>query len=527
MGHAMVVAPQSEPADIALEILASGGNAFDAAIAGAFAQGVVDGHRSGLGGFGAATLYSAREAKVFSVNFFGTAGSLAHPSIFADKFEKPADDGFGFVVKNKINDVGYQSITVPGMVAGLGSIHQKFGRLPWSELLQGPASLAQRGFLVGPQLANFWRRPGLFGRVSTGDRLGFTAEGQRLWLKNGSPPREGDIVRQEELAATYTRLGQAGAADFYRGEIGKKIAQDFSTHDALITKDDIISYSPDWHEPIKSEVLGHDLYSTPLPGGGLALIQALKLAELTGLLALRPGTTPFVETLAHILSAVQDDRTRFHADPNFQTVDTQNLLSTTYLNEIMQKRKRLISLESPDTTEIVVVDAESNGIVLSHSLGYGSGVFTPGLGFMYNNCMSGFDPRPGQPGSVEPGKARSTAIAQTILMSGEKPRLFIGSPGGSHITAGIAQALLGHIHYGYDLQDAVCRPRIDAYGKTLLLESRMPYNLEDTLKQPWNIKRSPSPFGQVGRVYAIAVTEAGLRPGYDPGEPATVRELVQ
>jgi gamma-glutamyltranspeptidase/glutathione hydrolase len=523
MKKGMVVAPQSEAAEIAIEILDAGGNAFDAAVAGALAQGVVDPHRSGIGGFGAATLYLADTGKVESVAFFGRAGSKSRPDMWQSIHEGPAPDGFGYVLTGKFNDVGYQSVTLPGTLAGLGEIHSRHGKLPWKELLRGPAALARRGFLVGPQMADFWRRPGLFGRVSTRDRLGFTEAGGQIWLKDGEPPKAGDVAVQDTLAATYDRLAETGPDDFYRGDLAREIAKDWAANDALLTAEDLSDYRCQWETPLRGSFLGHRIETTPLPGGGVALLQALNMAEMTGLLNLRHNSPEYVDGFAHIFSAVQHDRTSAHSDPAFGGPEPEALLSKEHLAKLLESRGLSTSGESPDTTEIVVADAQGNAIVLSHSLGYGSGVFTPGLGFMYNNCMSGFDPEPGSANSIAPGKARSTAIAQTMVTRNGKPVLILGSPGGSHITAGLAQALVNYLHLGCDLQDAVSRTRLDAYRNTLLIESRMPYTLDDSLSGRWEIKRSPSPFGVVGRIYAIAFEET-LKPGYDPGEPATVRE---
>ena len=524
MNKGMVVAPHGEAADIAGEILGAGGNAFDALVAGAFAQGVVDPHRCGIGGFGAAILYSAEESRVWSLSFHGRAGSRARPGMWEGILEGAAPDGFGYILDGKVNDVGYQSITVPGTVAGLMAIHERFGRMPWAELLAALAELARRGFLVVPGMHAFWRRPGLFGRVSTGDRLGLTAEGRSIWLKDGEPPRTGDVARQENLAATYEHLAQAGPGDFYKGELARKMATDWQDRGALVTYDDLSSYRARWEEPLKGSFLGREIFSSPLPGGGVALFQALGLARSGGLLELGWNSAPYVDLLGRIFSAVQHDRVSFHSDPEFGAPDVAGLLSEAYLEKMLQSHDRKYGTESPDTTEIALVDRLGNAVAFSHSLGYGSGVFTDGLGFMYNNCMSGFDPLPGNPNSIAPGKARSTAIAQTMVLRDGAPELVVGSPGGSHITAGLTQALLNFLHYGMDLQDAVCRPRLDAYRDTLLLESRMPYKLEDSLGAKWQIKRSPSPFGMVGRIYGVAFTERGLRPGYDPGEPGKVVE---
>ena len=522
----MVVAPQSEAADIAIEVLADGGNAFDAAIAGALAQGVVDPHRSGIGGFGAATLIDGKTGNIESITYFGRAGKQCTPTMWADINEGAAPDGFGYTLKGKVNDVGYQSITTPGMVAGIGDIHKKYGKMPWKRLFEGPASLARNGFMVGPQMAAFWRRPGLFGRVSTKDRLGFTEPGAAIWLTDGEPPQAGDVVRLPELADTYERIASAGAADFYTGELAEEMIRDYEAHDALITRADFAEYRCLWDPPLRGKFKDREILSTPLPGGGVALLQTLRLAEMNGLLDMPLNGPDYVHLLARILSAVQADRTGYHSDPAFGAPDVSKLLSSGWLGEMVNRPSDESSLDPKDTTEITVVDRDGNAVVLCHSLGYGSGVFTPGLGFMYNNCMSGFEPEPGNPNSIAAGKARSTAIAQTVVLKDGRPELILGAPGGSHITAGLAQAIINATHFGCDLQDAVCRPRFDAYRNTLLLESRMPFRLAEQLRDRWEIKRSPSPFGMVGRVYAVKFeTDGDLKPGYDPGEPASVQEL--
>ncbi|NLO00884.1 MAG: gamma-glutamyltransferase [Bacteroidales bacterium] len=525
MQKSLIVAPQSEPAEVALNVLKSGGNAFDAAIAGALAQGIVDPHRSGIGGFGAAIIYSSKDNKAYCVNFFGRVGSKAKPDMWNNVLEGAAPDGFGYILRGKDNDVGYKSITIPGTVAGFGEIHKRFGYMDWKDLFDGAIGLAQEGFTVSPGMANFWRRPGLFGRVSTKERLGYTSSGSKIWLPEGEPYKAGDRPKQQELANTYKWLAKAGPDDFYKGDLAKQIIKDFNENGALITENDLRNYKCDWLTPLKGNFLGNEILSTPLPGGGLALLQTLRMAELFNILSYPLNSSNYVNALARIFSSVQKDRMSFHSDPIFSRPDIKKLLSDEYLKSIIKDLNPKNSLEPKDTTVIAASDRDGNAIALCHSLGYGSGVYTKNLGFMYNNCMSGFDPVPNNPNSIAPGKARSTAIAQTLILNNGKPKLILGSPGGSHITAGLAQAIINYFHFKMDLQDAVCRPRFDAYRNTLLLESRIPYTLDNELSDTWEILRSPSPFGMVGRIYAIAFTENGPKPGYDPGEAATALEL--
>jgi len=525
LSHSLVVAPQSEAVRIALAVLEGGGNAFDAAVAGAFVQGVVDPHRCGIGGFGAACLYSAAEGRVAHISYFGRAGRKSKEDQWVSLLEGPAPDGFGYILENKENDVGYRSITVPGAVAGLGAIHDKYCSLPWADLVRPAAELARRGFLVRPHMASFWRRPGLFGRVSTRDRLGLTAEGRRLWLKNGDPPRAGETVTEEDLARTYERLAEAGPRDFYEGEIAEAIAADWEANDALATREDLAGYRPSWEEPLRGTFLGCEIATSPLPGGGVALLQALFLAGRKGALSFPLNAPPYIDALAEVFRGVQDDRLRNQGDPAFTGIEAADLLSAEYLEGILARTDPGAFEEGPDTTQLAAVDKQGNAIVLCHSLGYGSGVFTPGLGFMYNNCMSGFDPRPGRPNSIAPGKARTTAVAQTAILEKGRLKAVLGSPVGARITAALTQVILNVLHFGLGLQDAVCRPRFDAYRSTLVVDSRMPFDLENSLGGKWQVKRSVNPFGVVGRVYGVLVEGERPRPGYDPGEPGTAGEL--
>ena len=179
------------------------------------------------------------------------------------------------------------------------------------------------------------------------------------------------------------------------------------------------------------------------------------------------------------------------------------------------------------------MDDEGNCISFSHSLGYNSGVFAPKLGILFNNCMSAFDPRPGGANSIAPGKARSTAVAETIVLENGKPKLALGSPGAARITAGISQVILNVTVFGMNVAEAVVHPRFDAYAdRTLLLESRFPSKVVASLaERGWDIIQSPNPFGVIGRVYAAEL--AGRDPlrviaGVDPGASgAAYREIVE
>jgi len=521
----VVAAPQAEAAWEGARVLESGGNAADALVTAAFVQGVVDPHRSGAGGFGCATVCFPARAAALSIDFHGRAGRRAEAGQWESIFESQAPDGFGYVVHGKVNDVGYKSITVPGMVAGVAEIHRRFGSLPWKELVLRASRYAEEGFLVTPELAEFWIRPGLHGRVSTRDRLSHTETGKSICLKPGGETyKAGEIFPQPILAATYRRLAEEGPESFYRGAIAEDIVRDWERNGCLVTREDLSSYRPEVRTPLRGSYRGLEILSTPLPGGGVALLQALKLLEGENLPALGHNSAEYIDRVAPVLQAVWNDRLTHQGDPAFGGLSAEELLGDSYLAKLRSGRGSQTGADSESTTQLTVVDREGNAISFCHSLGYGSGVFTPGLGFMFNNCMSAFDPRPGRRNSIAPGKARSTAVAETILLEKRKPRLVLGSPGAARITAGLVQTILNVVDFGMTAAEAVVHPRFDAYGeKKLVLESRFPQPLVRELRaRGWDIAQSHKPFGIVGRVYAVEVDPEGRRPliaAVDPGEP--------
>lgn len=525
----MVAAPQPEAAYEGCRVLDDGGNAADALVTAAFVQGVVDPHRCGVGGFGCATLLvqTPQGPRALAVDFHGRAGRRARPDIWSGIFESPAPDGFGFLVKDRVNDVGYQSITVPGMVAGVAEIHSRFGTMAWKDLVERAIPYAEDGFRVSGELAEFWIRPGLYGRVSTRDRLSFTQDGRAICFHpDGTTYRAGEVFRQPQLAETYRRIASEGSEGFYRGDLGRRLGEDWEEHGALVTRDDLEQYRPEVREPLRSTYRDVEILTTPLPGGGVALLQALRLVENRPLARLGFLSEEFIHEVARVLQTVWTDRLAHQGDPAFGTPPEAHFLSREYLRKLEDESRRAppSGADSPDTTQLSILDGWGSFISFSHSLGYNSGVFAPGLGILFNNCMSAFDPRIGRPNSIVPGKARSTAVAETILLRGGRPLLAVGSPGAARITAGLLQTIVAVVDFGMSAAEAVVQPRFDAYGPgTLLFESRFPPPMVRALeRRGWSVLQSPKPFGVVGRVYAVQADEMPPRrpiAGVDPGAP--------
>jgi gamma-glutamyltranspeptidase/glutathione hydrolase len=462
-----------------------------------------------------------------SIDFHARAGERCNESQWEPLFESAAEDGFGYLVRGRLNDVGYQAIAVPGMLAGLSEIHSRFGSKPWAGLVLRAVRYAENGFLVGPGLADYWSRPGHFGRASTRERITYSEASRAQWLKpDGTMFATGDVVRQPDLAETYRRLAAEGAESFYRGNLARRIAADLGRNGALVTAGDLARYRPTVAAPVAGSYRGLRVVSTPLPGGGVALLQALSLLESVQIGSLSHNGSRYVDVVARALHAVSRDRLALHGDPEFGAPSPTELLSPDHLAGLRGGRTPAAEADSPCTTQIVIVDRAGNAVCFSHSLGFGSGVVTPGLGFSFNNCMSAFDPRPGRHNSIAPGKARTTAVAQSLVFDRGDLRIVLGSPGAARITAALVQVILDVVDFDMSVAEAVVHPRFDAFGENHIeLESRFSLDVVDELSaMGWDARRVARPFGHVGRVYGVEIDRgnaSGIRvhAGVDPGEP--------
>ena len=182
MNQGMVVAPQPEAVEAGVLILREGGNAVDVGIACGLVQGVVDPQMTGIAGFGSLQAYLP-EHKVHScIDFHGNAPATVETDMWEDLIEGETRDGFGFILKNRVNDVGYQSITVPGSLKAYSEAHSRWGRLSWSDVIQPAIDEARRGVTIRPHVYNWWTQDDGSGRVLPAERLGFSTSGKRIYF---------------------------------------------------------------------------------------------------------------------------------------------------------------------------------------------------------------------------------------------------------------------------------------------------------------------------------------------------------
>jgi gamma-glutamyltranspeptidase/glutathione hydrolase len=521
-----VVCQEPEAAEAARTVLASGGTAVDAAVAGALVQGVVNPQMCGIGGCGVMVVYDAATHATVVLEFYSAAGELARENQWESAFVRQAANKYGYVVDGQVNDCGYESIGTPGAVAGFAFALSRFGRMPWREVLEPAVTIARDGFRVAQYLRDFWSSDYGPDVVPGAARLTWTEESRRLYCRDGLLPEAGTLLKNPDLSGTLQQLADAGPEDFYRGDLAVAIAKDLATNGATITQRDLKTYATRVVSPISTEHGGHSLKSVPPPGGGIFVFEMLNYLEAHASDRDRSSTPDSYLTVLEAMRVATDDRERFVGDPAFIQVPTELLINPQHVSA----RRPLAGpiVDSPCTTHISVIDAQGNAVALTHTLGLSSGVVTPGLGFTWNNFMNGFDPRPGRPNSIEPGKIRTTMMAPTIGLGTDGTVLAVGAAGGSRIAPSIGQTLFNLLGRGVTAVEAVSAPRMDFQGDEVQVENRMSRQACDELSElGLSVSRRPRSYDPYfGRVQLLAIgpghADGASDPRGDGGAPLWV-----
>jgi len=462
----IVVAPQPQAAEIALDVLRRGGNAVDAAVTCAFVQGVLDPQMCGIGGCGVMLIHRHNGADVL-LEFYSTAGSRAREDQWADIFIREAADRYGYVLEGHVNEVGYQSIGVPGTVAGLNEALRRFGTISWADAIAPAIPIARDGFPVSGFMHGYWTTDYGPDVVPNRERIQVTPEAKRLYTHDGELFAIGERFVQADMARTYERLAAKGAEDFYRGQIATEMADDFERNGGFITEEDLASYTVNVTEPLRGTYRGLGLVAAGAPAGGLTLLQMLNYLEGFDLAAAGWPSTEAARRLVEAMGWAVADRELHVADPRFTDVPTGRLADKAYAAAARPH-------DRADTTQVCVVDDAGNAVSLTHTLGSASGVVTPGLGFGYNDYMNCFDPRPGRPNSIKPGKTRVTMMTPTMVFDHGDLRICVGAPGGTKIVTGILQTIVNVLDHGMTPVEAVSAPRVDFQGDVVQVEARIP-----------------------------------------------------
>ena len=462
-----IVAAQSrKAAEIGAEILAAGGDCVDAVIATTFALGVLEPWMSGLGGGGAMVLYRARDNRYEVIDYGMRAPGSLHVEDYPLTGQGAASDLFPWPrVKDDRNLHGPRSVAVPGVVAGMEEAHRRHARLPWQELLGPSVRLAGEGLAV-----DWWTTLMI---ASTAADLRRYPSSAAAYLHDGLPPSAPWGIKarmrlpQDKLQATLSHLAAQGPRDFYQGDLARSIAADVQAGGGALSFDDLASFHAYGREPLVIPYRGGHVYATPELTCGPTLARALRELQQE----LKPAKSGPDEAAytAYALALQSAYRERLS---EMGDADGRRALGAEHL--------------APScTTHFSVVDREGNMAAVTQTLlsTFGSKFVTPKTGVVMNNGIMWFDPTPGGPNSLAPGKRCLTNYTPVLAQAADGRRLAVGASGGRRIMPAVAQILSFVMDYSMDLDTAIHQPRIDASeGAVVIGDIRLEAATRDALR---------------------------------------------
>lgn len=469
-GHttqAMVAADNSQAAEVGARMLAMGGDAVDAAVATAFALGVVHPFASGIGGGGFAIVHRANGEQI-ALDFREVAPKAATTNMFLDSKGNVVPD---------LSRLGALAVAVPGEVAGLYELHRRYGKLPWATVIQPAIKLARDGFVIS-EIMHYKMKTALY-------HLRKSVLGPFL-VQSGEKTRDAGMnMRLPPLARTLERIAKHGAKDFYTGGIAKDIVSAMRRGGGLITSEDLASYTVKVRTVLKAKVLGHEVLTMPPPSsGGLVLIQVLKVLSSVDLKSLGHNSAPYLHHLVESFKHAFADRAKAMGDPDFVPLDHQRFISDAAVSRIRkafdptqtkassQYGAKVHSGSDGGTSHLSTLDQHGNAVALTTTVntGFGSRFVAGKTGIVLNNQMDDFVAQPGVPNSfglvgekanaIAPNKRPLSSMSPTILLKGNQPIMVIGASGGPMIISSTLQVMLNLIVFGMTPKAAVTARRI-------------------------------------------------------------------
>jgi len=462
--QAMVVSAREEASKIGTSILKQGGNVFDAMIATDLALAVCYPYAGNIGG-GGFMVYRLEDGSIGALDYREKAPKLATKNMYLDSLGNIIPD---------LSTKGGLAVGVPGTIAGLFEVHEKFGSLPIQDIMQPVIDLANRGFVVTKKdQAVLEDKREDFLKVNKNQIL-FANK----WVAN-------DTIKQPNLAKTLEAIMLNGRDEFYKGQTAKKLASFIQANGGVITVDDLASYQAIWRKPIIFEYDNLNIISmSPPSSGGICLAQILKQIEDFNLDEFGHNSLKSIQVITEAERRAYADRSFYLGDPDFVTIPHDQLLSDAYLKNRMANfsfdkatpsstisHGKVDIIESDETTHYSIVDQFGNAIAVTTTLnsGYGSKLYSSELGFFFNNEMDDFSSKPGVPNvygligaeanSILPEKRMLSSMTPTIVEKNDKLYMTLGTPGGSTIITSVLQTILNVHEYDMTMQEAVNAPR--------------------------------------------------------------------
>lgn len=513
--------------EIGKKVLDNGGNAIDAAVAVGYALAVLHPAAGNIGGGGFAVIHLANGENI-TLDFREKAPLKATRDMYLDKN--------GNVIP-EASTIGYLAAGVPGSVAGMSAMLEKYGTKKLSDMIAPAIKLAENGFIITHRQAQTMQE-------AKKDFAKFASSKKYFLKKDGNTYKEGEIFIQKDLAKTLKLIQKEGSKAFYQGKIANLIAQDMVKNGGIITKKDLEQYSVVWRKPVMGSYRGYEIVSmAPPSSGGTHIIEILNVMENANIEKLGFGSSQTIHIMSEAMRQAYADRSVFMGDPDFTKVPIAKLIDKNYAKKIYQnivQNKATPSSkinpglgeihEGDNTTHYSVADKWGNAVSVTYTINasYGSAAAVDGAGFLLNNEMDDFSIKPGTPNlyglvggdanAIAPNKRPLSSMSPTIILKDKKVFMVVGSPGGARIITTVLQVISNVIDHKMDISEAVQAPRfhmqwlpdeirIEPYGMALDV-------MDNLTKMGYKIVTKPV-MGDVNAIFIDPITHIM----YGSGDP--------
>lgn len=501
---------------VGLKVLKDGGNVFDAAVAMHFALAVVYPRAGNIAGGGFA-VFRLKSGEAGTLDFRETAPSKASRDMYLDET--------GEVIPG-LSRNGALAVGVPGSVAGMHALHQKYGKLTWFSLIEPAVLMARKGIVLTDDEADI---------LNEYEEEIAAANSFVTAFQNSEGWDAGDTLKQADLGMTLEKIKNNGSRGFYEGEVATLIAEEMERNGGIISLEDLSKYKPVWREAIRGKYNQYDIISMPPPSsGGLALIQLMKGIENYPVAEWGHNVAKTVHVMTELERRVYADRSTYLGDPDFFPVPVEMLTGKNYLNKRFEsidpdgatnsqeiKEGEVKKIESLETTHYSIVDSDGNAISVTTTLNgnFGSKLVVEGGGFFLNNEMDDFSAKPGVPNmyglvgseanEIEAGKRMLSSMTPTILEKEGDLFMVLGTPGGSTIITSVFQTILNVIEHGMTMQEAINAKRLHhQWLPDYIIQERAALKFETIVKLFW-MGHVLLPTKEIGRVEGILIREDG------------------
>ena len=457
--HGMACTSHPLATQAAIDILKKGGNAIDAAIAANAVLGVTDPEMNGIGGDLFAIVYDAKTKKLYGLN----ASGRSPYSLTLDILKQNG--------KQYIPVTGPLPVSVPGCVDGWFQLHNKFGKLPMTDILSPAINYAANGFPVADEAAFYYN--------DLKKLYGNDPNVKDVFMPNGDAPKRGDIFKNPYLAHSLREIAKGGRDVFYKGDIAKKIDAFMKKRGGYLSYKDLADHTSQWVEPVSTTYRGYRVWELPPNGQGITVLEMLNILENFDFSKIQYGSAAHIHLFTEAKRLAYEDRAKYYADPDFAKIPVNELISKKYgaarakLIDINKAAPNFTAgddaaLKTGETVYLTVADDAGNmvSLIQSNFSAFGSGLVPDSLGFFLQNRGYLFSLKEGQNNTYAPHKRPFHTIIPAFVTKDDEPYMSFGVMGGGFQPEGQVEVLMNMIDFGMNIQEAGDAPRIDHQGSS-------------------------------------------------------------